>query len=461
MAYSPFSNDRSKLIAADLSSLKTAHEGWYIEYKAEVSRPANIAKSISAMANTYGGWVFYGVQEKSKDENVAGSCPGVPVEDLDKYKQHIRQSVKEHISPDCHFEIYVIGGENKEMGLRPNHVVIAIEVLESANTPHIHSSGKIYRRVGDSSEPGVENDRHALDLLWQRRKTIEQGISRWVERVPEVSEAERDICYIRLLLATDLVNDNSNPKRLDFEAFKEIAGSPGGGFTSILFDNFYSTPAGFVARSANGNNPFGLVTTMQVCHNLDCEVVLPLSSGNIEPLLKGKGYKHSVEFNNLINESGFSPPKVVDLNYLLLTVTGIVNTYERILEKSGWEKGFLYKLQLENFWRTVPFIDTPSFMHHVRTNGFPLPLFSSYEFPKGSTIDSFLDMGDMKASEPLPNEAAEKEVNNYVKSAQITLVTLNILGVPLTKQDTFSEIYDLANSLVDAHQANRAALTPS
>ena len=58
--FSPFDNQLESLSAPDLERLRDVAEGWYIEYKSEVSKAPDIAKSISALANTYGGWIFYG-----------------------------------------------------------------------------------------------------------------------------------------------------------------------------------------------------------------------------------------------------------------------------------------------------------------------------------------------------------------------------------------------------------------
>lgn len=76
-SYSPFDKSLWELEASDLASLKSATEGWYVEYKREASKADTMAKSVSAFANTHGGWLFYGVTEKSKDEAVAGEFPGI------------------------------------------------------------------------------------------------------------------------------------------------------------------------------------------------------------------------------------------------------------------------------------------------------------------------------------------------------------------------------------------------
>src|SRR5579863_1889327 len=66
MPYSPFSKSLNELDASDLEALKDVNEGWYVEYKGEMSKAPDIAKSVSAFANTYGGWVFTGSRKNQR-----------------------------------------------------------------------------------------------------------------------------------------------------------------------------------------------------------------------------------------------------------------------------------------------------------------------------------------------------------------------------------------------------------
>ena len=56
--YNPFSKEIDQLDSGDLEKLRQVHEGWYVEYKAELPKAKAIAKAISAFANTYGGDVL-------------------------------------------------------------------------------------------------------------------------------------------------------------------------------------------------------------------------------------------------------------------------------------------------------------------------------------------------------------------------------------------------------------------
>lgn len=191
--YTPFPvKEISQIAAVDLETLSTVNEGWYIEYKRELPNQSAIAKSISALANTYGGWFFVGVAQLSESQNVAGSCPGLPRADIDAALQKIRQSVAEHLNPAPHFEYQVVWGPNEAMQLPANYGVVCVEVNQGPRAPHVHSSGRIFRRVADSSEPIFENDRHQLDLLWDRRQKIDDEYKAWIEREPELSKSDEN-----------------------------------------------------------------------------------------------------------------------------------------------------------------------------------------------------------------------------------------------------------------------------
>lgn len=60
--YSPFTRPIDTVDASDLPSLRSAAEGWHLDYKREVPDTDSAAKSISSFANSYGGWVVYGVE---------------------------------------------------------------------------------------------------------------------------------------------------------------------------------------------------------------------------------------------------------------------------------------------------------------------------------------------------------------------------------------------------------------
>lgn len=163
--YNPFQKPFEEIGVADLRSLQSVSEGWYIEYKREASKAGAMAKSVSAFANTHGGWLFYGVTEKSKEDAVARAFPEIPKADVDPALQRLRQAIANSVNPSPHYEALALWGPNLEFGLAADHAVICIYVPKEPNSPYVHKSGQIYRRVADGSEPKPENDHFVLDQL--------------------------------------------------------------------------------------------------------------------------------------------------------------------------------------------------------------------------------------------------------------------------------------------------------
>ena len=201
MLFSPFAVPLESLTSADLERLRETAEGWYIEYKRELSEASDIAKSISGLANTYGGWLFYGVEEVSKANPVAGAFPGIAGQDCDAALQRMRQSVAQHMHPAAHFDVKAVSGDGKNIA--SGFVVICVRVPQSLAAPHVHKSGRIFRRVADGSEPEVENDRFRLDQLFRRSHDLRQEYADWIARDPEFSKEEKDRPYLRLIMFVD------------------------------------------------------------------------------------------------------------------------------------------------------------------------------------------------------------------------------------------------------------------
>ncbi len=242
--YTPFEKELSKIEAADLSALRAVSEGWYIEYKCEVTNATAMAKSVAAFANTYGGWVFYGIEEKSKDDAVAGAFPGFPVADADAALQRLRQAIATQVTPSPPFEVRIATGPCPEISLADDRVVLCVRVPRSPNTPHVHKNGKIYRRVADGSEPKAENDRFVLDQLWRRGDEVRQFYSDWVGRKPEFSEAESEQPYLRLLLVADLWRDRDLWAEVSLDELRDIMRSSGGPGANVPFETVHTVVAG-------------------------------------------------------------------------------------------------------------------------------------------------------------------------------------------------------------------------
>lgn len=394
--FSPFEKPLKDLAAADLEQLRSVAEGWYVEYKSEMSKAPDVAKSVSALANTYGGWVFYGVEEKSKTDAVAGAFPGIAVADADAGLQRIRQAVAQLMNPATHFDARAIVGDGKVFA--SDRVVICVRVPQSLAAPHVHSSGRIYRRVADGSEPKAENDRHLLDQLFRRSNELRQQFAEWVDLDPELSRGEEDIPYLRLMMIADPWSDESPWLETNAAELKPLFAQNPGVVSSVPFDTIYTSSRGYVARQS-GNDPHNLGLTWRFRESLVSDVYVPLSlyAVNAPTILREhlEGYEQADRFVELLEAKGYSSPRVVDLNLLFNVLVGVVEIQRRLLAKASWSKSYFVKARLLNVWRTVPFLDVDAVMDRFEADGLPVCLDGLVTAPSGTDPESFQEVQPM------------------------------------------------------------------
>jgi hypothetical protein len=374
--YSPFDKSFEAIEASDLASLRAAAEGWYVEYKREASTADAMAKSVSAFANTHGGWLFYGIVEKSKDEAVAGEFPGIPRVDVDPALQCLRQAMANAVNPSPHYEVRAVWGPEAAIGLEADRAVICVYVPKGANAPYVHKSGRIYRRVGDGSEPKPENDRFVLDQLWRRSDEILNEYKEWVGKDPELSTSESERPYVRLLMVADPWADRGAWLDVNTSEVRELLKAEEASAYATPFDTVYTSSSGFVGRQLRNNDPhkFGLTYTLN--RNLSSELIIPLDiyTPNFpSQLFENLGdYEQIGRFISILEENGHNSPRVVDLNFALNIMMAAADLQDKILKRAGWGHGFHCKVVLLNVWRTVAFVDAPYVMRAYEEHGVPM-----------------------------------------------------------------------------------------
>ena len=149
--YTPFETDLSNISQDDLATLKNVHEGWYVEYKSELIKPRDLAKSLASFANQLGGWIFFGVSEDRKSQ-VAKSFPGIPDSDVSSALESIRNASKDLINPDVFYISRVFRGPIESLGLTSGRSIIVVQIPQGADCPYVHNDGRIYRRIADLLE---------------------------------------------------------------------------------------------------------------------------------------------------------------------------------------------------------------------------------------------------------------------------------------------------------------------
>ncbi|MBZ9996587.1 helix-turn-helix domain-containing protein [Mesorhizobium sp. BH1-1-4] len=425
--YNPFSKDFDDVSADDLSILSSVAEGWYVEYKREVPNAGAVAKSITAFANTYGGWVFYGVTEKSKDDAVAGAFPGIAKDEADAVLQRTRQSVANHCQPSPYFRSKALFGPVETIGLAEDRCVIMIQVPWGPEAPYIHKDGRIYRRVGDGSEPKSENDRFILDQLWSRSSKITQGYADWIGRELETSEAEENSAYARLFLIADFWRDHDTINAVSLQKVREIM-SDGNGSYAIPFDNIYQTSGGFICRQTADNDPEMLGLTWKLGHNFHSEIVIPLSKfrsnslDDLEPWLNG--YHHKDRFLKICKEQRYKNPTVVDLNLLLHALLGLTRIQVALAKEFGWKDSIFAKIEISGVWRTIPFFDAPHVLDEYERHGIALGQRNKVLLHPGKEQGSFIEL-----SGPEDNDDSERD--RVIMATSLFVNIAIAMGVPL------------------------------
>jgi schlafen family protein len=442
--YSPFEKEFSAITIEDLGVLRSVPEGWYVEYKREAPPASNIAKSISALANHYGGWLFYGVSAPSGGLGVAESFPGVPRSSVPQIMMRIRDAVRMSINPPPHFEARALDGPAAPLGVEDNYSIVVVFVPPGSNTPYIHASGRIYRRVGDSSDPKPETDRSVLDLLYERSRRKHRRLNRLIRASAVLSEAETRVPYVRLLMVSDPLGDRGDRSKLTFEAFASLAHEEAG----ISFDNAFPFSRGFVARHLADNKPSLRLFTWEYYHNGTSAVEIPLRSGDVRD---ADTYNHAAEFCELLDEESLA--QIVDLNLLFSLTAACIQKHIGFSEAGGIKGPFLIKARLRNIWRRIPFLDTPSFMRGIRKYGIPVVQEDSGTAPPGVAVESFVTLGEIG-----PSAASGLNPDALIESVPIFNEITAVLGVsPVSLQDSALEILEAAERGAIAHRGHSGA----
>lgn len=422
--YSPFGKSIHQINTPDLQTLKETTEGWYIEYKRESPNASGIAKSISAFANTYGGWLFIGVDELSKENSVAGAFPGIPKAEADATLQRIRKSAADMLNPAPHFESKILCGPEPTIDLPSDRVIICVWVPRSSNTPHVHKSGVIYRRVSDSSEPKPENDRFILDKLWQRADEKKRLSREWHERDPEFSEEEKNQPYIRLMLVADKWSEQDVWIDAEIEVIRKIFSENG----QLPFDTVNTSSEGFIARQLHNNNPQNLTLTWRLRRNFSSDIIIPLphyTPKQLTNLLEDlQGYKNSIEFIKILQKYKTNKVKIVDLNYIFNIFTGITKIQSELAKIIGWKKSYHAKIKILNAWRTIPFIDIIEVITIFEKNGPAMLLDSVTSIPSGTDPESFFKISNFE-------EIEVEEVKSIVQATTIFMPLALSFGLPM------------------------------
>ena len=359
--------------------------------------------------------------EEDADNNVAAAFPGISNSELQTALDAIRNAAKDLLQPPPFYNVRVFPGPIDTIGLKEGSSIIVVHVPEGPNCPYVHNDGRIYMRVGDSSQPTPVTDRATFDLLAQKGKDAQSRLDDKVLWSPVTSKREEDQPFLHISILSDpyeVMGHRYNSYFSDFaEAMKGY---------SLPFDNVYSMSDGFIARQQTDNAPCYRLFTWHFsrdCHSFITYPIPVLSSVATNSVWKESSI--SKKFLSKVNESDLLSARILDLNSMLDLVGAVVQRHQILVDNSGVRGPFYLKAHVENVWRTVPFVDHSSYSRHISEFGLPIVQHDNIVIPEGTSLDTFVVVPQI--SEP-PTEGMPISGEGTVR---LSLYILNALGIPM------------------------------
>jgi hypothetical protein len=399
--YSPFSKTIEAITGEDLIVLKEVAEGWFVDYKVQPIKAVDFGKHLSAFANQFGGWLFVGVQEGPNKSLRAESFPGIPTAEVPKTLVRIREGVSAHVSTPFFFSHNVIDGPVDIIGLPSGNSIIVVQVPEGDNPPYVHSSGRIYRRVGDSSEPNAETDRTVLDSMWRKAEVLKTRLANFVlEPVPKVpSISPGAYSYVYLIHDLSLSDSASG---LSFAQFREAVSKERGTTIGMRLDNVFPTKDGYFARHYMGNNdPRHELISLRWWHDGNARLTIPVQQLRYSKAWSVHISSHMRELLVAIKANkGYEFDDVVDFGTWCLVLMMLTKHYFELRDCCGLKGPTHCKIVLSNVAGSIPFVPMQSLLEQLNEGGIPMSQDKLVVVPNGVLPESFLVLPDDPSSEP-------------------------------------------------------------
>lgn len=447
---SPFDGSLSAIRNEDLANLRSVSEGWYVEYKSQAIVPKAMAKGLSAFANQYGGWMIFGIEEDS-ETLTAKSYPGIENSKVPEILNSLRNASKDLLNPEVYYQTRVFEGPIEEVALAAGRSLIVVRIPAGAEPPYVHSDGRIYRRVADSSDPKPETDQSRLDRLSDRAQATRSRIEAFVRRRPKTAQSESDNSYLNVSIFSDpyeILGHGYSGKFGDFVS--AMKNDPLDG-VSIPFDNFFSQPGGFVARQTVDNDPHFRIPTWEFGTNGHSFVTIPLNKYFSSYFQKLDGYPLGGTYARLLEKNRITRTGVLDLNLIFAMLHAVVFQHRKLAQQMKVDGPFYVKCHIDNVWRTTPFLDMSSFVEHVRDFGPPIIQFERELSPIGTGLDTFIQ---------LPEKSTLSHDAMLEDAVAVVIPLFHSLGVPTECLESGShELAQLGHKFLSAQKLRNSKRT--
>lgn len=381
-SYYPFKNKLDKLNYTDLKRLEQVAEGWYIDYKRQGLKITDYAKHISGFANQYGGWLIIGIDESSNGKRTAEKFLGVSLDEVEKISTELREAISAHINPEVLYEEKVFYGPSPEIGLDEDKAIVIVGIPMSHNTPHIHSSGRVYRRLADQSKPKEESDRYILDELWKRGEAKKRSVLEFLNKLPELPASQSESQWAHIFIKP---SESQLPpsKLLSFDEFSKFTTNIDKNIKCMYapMQSVSSTVDGFIARQIHNNDPSLASLSIRWWHDGSVRFDIPLNSYSLEELVSSTKNEHASKFYNIAIGTGYKDLKVIDYSIFSTALFSLVNVYLHILKLRGDKRDFYSSFNLKNIFYTSPYIDSLKFIERIKKLSIPLNTDKDISFP--------------------------------------------------------------------------------
>lgn len=365
----------SEINEENINEIKNLEEGWFIEFKSSFTDTSKIAKSISSFANAYGGIIIIGVQEAQKGRKFEKFCP-LSEDEAEATILRLRNAAESYLQPCPFFEAKKINIPDLQ-DLEEKKSIIIVKIPRSDRAPHLHSSGAIYTRKGDSSSPTPLTDQGLLERLWSDRAQKEKDLENRIKFLHEQSSSKIPRIDIFITKTAD-ANPRDPDEHLNFEEFLGIASQRHLPSASPIFNNFYPLDRSYVARRIETSpDATGImweydwdrsIHHIQIpfpCHEWDGEKFREDISGN-------ERVKLLEDFLLFRNEFSNKKTLVIDTTPILLFMSILFFMIFRVRERDKRDHELRINMKTSSIRSAAIFTSLPEYKNHIEDLGIPI-----------------------------------------------------------------------------------------
>lgn len=384
MSFNPFNKNIHELEYDDLKSLidNEVSEGWTLEYKQEIVKSKDIAKSIASFANSEGGWYIVGIKEK-ENTNTAGEIIDLDLETSKKPDNTITTAIKSNIKPIPTFNIKLLEKPNE-----PNKGIVVVYVEKGYDVPYFTNDGRIYCRIGESSDPEILKDRYLFEKLMERNDVLNNKLDTFTsDNIQMPTDRNNPLLELNVYLKHDFplyfkdfyLKEFIEKLKNQFEEPVEIFN----GITTASLKNVEIIPTQnsyiLFFKDTNNSNTFvnpNIILELYNQGHMKFKLILP-------QIVDKSSYEYYEIFENLL-EDEINDLKIIDFNNLVTVFAIIMNQYINLVREYDFENDFYLSLELSNYALSIPYFDSKEFIFGINDMIIPVNLKPKIHTPYGA-----------------------------------------------------------------------------